>query len=149
MNVPYVTAEEAVSHIESHSRVFIHGSAATPVSLVNTLLKRAGTVTGVELVSISLQGAIDWNRPEVLESFRLNSLFVSENIRAWVNTASGDYVPVFLSEIPLLFERGILPLDVAMVQVSPPRCTRLLLVGDVSGRCHQCCMLCKESDSYG
>lgn len=120
MNIPFVTPEEAVSYITPDSRVFIHGSAATPLPLMNALLQRAGELTGVELVSISLQGAIDWNRPEVLRSFRLNSLFVSENIRGWVNSPSGDYIPVFLSEIPRLFESGALPLDFAIVQVSPP-----------------------------
>ncbi len=120
MNLKYVSIPEAVSHIMSHSRVFIHGSAATPISLVNAMLDRARELFDVELVSISLQGELNWDRPEVLHSFRLNSLFVSANIRKWVNSNVGDYVPVFLSEIPRMFEQGILPLDVAIVQVSPP-----------------------------
>jgi acyl-CoA hydrolase len=116
----YQTPEEALSLIKSGDRVFIHGSAATPLELVNTLLLRAGELQDVELVSISTYGQINWNHPEVLKSFYLNSLFVSANVRGWVNTRSGDYVPVFLSEIPRLFEKGFLPLDVAIVQVSPP-----------------------------
>lgn len=116
----YVSAEDAVRLISSGNRVFIHGSAATPVVLVNALLRRAGELRAVELVSISTYGHIDWNHPEVQQSFYLNSLFVSANVREWVNSGSGDYVPIFLSEIPGLFSRGILPLDVAMVQVSPP-----------------------------
>ena len=120
MNNTYVTAQQAVAHLTSHSRVFIHGSAATPLALVTAMLERAGELVDVELVSISLQGHLDWDRPEVLRSFRLNSLFVSENVRGWVNGTAGDYVPVFLSEIPRMFEQGVLPLDVAMVHVSPP-----------------------------
>jgi len=120
MTPKYITASEAVQLIESGDRVFIHGSAATPVSLINTLLKRAGTINDVELVSISTYGSIDWNHPEVLNSFHLNSLFVSSNIREWVNGNRGEYVPVFLSEIPQLFDRKILALDVAILQVSPP-----------------------------
>lgn len=120
MSPTYQTAEEAVKLVKSGNRVFIHGSAATPVTLVNTLLKRAGTISNVELVAISTFGDINWNEPEVLKSFYLNSLFVSANVRKWVNGDHGDYVPIFLSEIPTLFEEKILPLDVAIVQVSPP-----------------------------
>lgn len=118
--INYTTAEEAVKVVESGNRVFMHGSAATPVKLINTLLKRAGEINDVELVAISTYGKIDWNTPEVLRSFRLNSLFVSENVRGWVNSQYGEYLPVFLSEIPKLFDKGILPIDVALVQVSPP-----------------------------
>ncbi len=120
MNVHYITAEEAIQVVKSNTRVFIHGSAATPLKLLNALLKRAGSIKNVELVAISTYGKIDWDHPEVMESFYLNSLFVSENVRGWANSAYGGYIPVFLSEIPQLFDRGILPLDVAMVHVSPP-----------------------------
>jgi acyl-CoA hydrolase len=116
----YKSADEAVCTVESGNRVFIHGSAATPNALINALLQRGGTLKNVELVSITMLGKIDWNRPEVLDSFYLNSLFVSDNIRGWVNSQYGDYVPVFLSEIPRLFDQSILPLDVALIHVSPP-----------------------------
>ena len=111
---------EAVQHVKSGQRVFVHGSAATPSSLLAALLDRAGEVTGVELVAISTLGAIDWNRPSVRKHIFLNSLFVSANVRQWVDGNGGDYVPVFLSEIPALFRKGHLPVDVAILQVSPP-----------------------------
>jgi len=120
MKPGYTTAEEAVKLVKSGNRVFIHGSAATPLKLVDALLKRAGQVKDVELVSISTYGEIDWNHPEVMQSFFMNSLFVSENIRGWANSEYGGFVPVFLSEIPKLFREGYLPLDVALVHVSPP-----------------------------
>ncbi len=120
MDIKYVSADEAVSLITSNSRVFIQGSAATPLALVNALLNRAGELDEVELVSISLLGDITWRKEAVINTFRLNSLFVSENVREWVNSSSGDYVPVFLSEIPGMFEKNILPLDTALVHVSPP-----------------------------
>jgi acyl-CoA hydrolase len=120
MSVQYVTAEEAVQQVKNGDRVFIHGSAATPMVLVNSLLNRAGSVKDVELVAISTYGHIDRSRREVLDSFYFNSLFVSENTREWVNSERGGYIPVFLSEIPGLFDRDILPLDVALVHVSPP-----------------------------
>jgi len=120
MDLKYTTPEQAVLYVESGSRVFVHGSAATPLILINALLARAGSVKNVELTSISLYGKIDWNFPEVLENFYLNSLFVSDNVRGWANSEYGGYVPVFLSEIPQLFDRKILPIDVALIQVSPP-----------------------------
>lgn len=116
----YISAAAAVSLIESNSRIFIHGSAATPAYLVNALFDRATTLENIEVVSISTFGDLHWNRPEVKSTFFMNSLFVSANVREWVNSDSGDYVPVFLSEIPKLFTDGILPLDVAILQVSPP-----------------------------
>ncbi|HVJ88681.1 MAG TPA: acetyl-CoA hydrolase/transferase C-terminal domain-containing protein [Labilithrix sp.] len=114
------TPQEAVRHVRSGQRVFIHGSAATPTSLLGALLERAGDITGIELVSISTLGAIDWDKPSVRKHFFLNSLFVSANVRAWVDGPGGDYAPVFLSEIPALFRDGPLPIDVAILQVSPP-----------------------------
>jgi acyl-CoA hydrolase len=119
-NSIYISAEEAVKLVQSGDRVFIHGSAATPLHVLNTLLKRAGDVKNVELVSISTFGDIDWKEPGVTDSFYLNSLFVSANVREWANSSKGRYIPIFLSEIPLLFTNGYLPLDVAIVQVSPP-----------------------------
>ncbi|MDR3680041.1 MAG: acetyl-CoA hydrolase/transferase C-terminal domain-containing protein [Flavipsychrobacter sp.] len=120
MNLNIVSPEEAVSIVESGDRVFMHGSAATPVTLINALLARASVLNDVELTSISTYGNIDWDHPTVLQSFYLNSLFVSGNIRKWANSEYGSYIPVFLSEIPQLFDRKILPVDVALIQVSPP-----------------------------
>jgi acyl-CoA hydrolase len=114
------TAADAVRHVRSGQRVFVHGSAATPTSLVNALLDRAGEITRVEIVSISTFGDLHWDRPQVREHVFLNSLFVSANVRAWVDGPAGDYVPVFLSEIPRLFRENRLPVDVAILHVSPP-----------------------------
>lgn len=115
-----ITAGQAVNLIQSGNRVFIHGSAATPVSLVQAMLKRHNELRNVELVSITNMGDLDYDKPELSKSFFFNSLFVSANTRAVVNSDHGDYVPVFLSQIPQLFKRNILPIDVALIQVSPP-----------------------------
>ncbi len=120
MRTGYIRAEEAVKIVESGNRVFIHGSAATPVKLIEALLARAGELSNIELTAITTYGTIDWNHPEILKTFYLNSLFVSDNTRGWVNSDHGGYIPVFLSEIPKLFNEGYLPIDVAMLQVSPP-----------------------------
>ena len=114
----YLSAEEVVSHIQSRQRVFLHGSAATPVALVNALINRTH-LENVELVSISTYG-IDLNKETLKGRFYMNSLFVSESTRIAVNSDRGDYIPIFLSEIPKLFAKNVLPLDVALLHVSPP-----------------------------
>ncbi len=116
----YTTGEEAVKMIKSGDRVFVHGGAATPHHLLKKMTDRASGLFNVEIVSISLQGEALIAKKEYRENFHINSLFVSQNIREAVNEGRGDYVPIFLSEIPNLFRRGILPIDVALVQVSPP-----------------------------
>ena len=116
----YINVDQAVGVVKTGDRVFIHGSAATPVYLVQALQRRHAELRDVELVSITNMGPIDFDKPEYRRSFFFNSLFVSANTRTVVNSNDGDYVPIFLSEIPLLFRRNILPLDVAMIQVSPP-----------------------------
>jgi acyl-CoA hydrolase len=116
----YVSAEEAVSLVKSGDRVFIHGSAATPVYLIHQLQLRHQALRDVELVTITSLGEVDYNNPAYRESFFVNSLFVSANTRKVANSSRGDYVPVFLSQIPELFKKQILPIDVAIVQVSPP-----------------------------
>jgi acyl-CoA hydrolase len=116
----YMTAEEALSIVTTGDRVFIHGSAATPVPLVKALQARHQELHHVELISITTMGDLDFDDPLYRESFFFNSLFVSANTRGVANSMNGDYVPIFLSEIPQLFKRNILPIDVALIQVSPP-----------------------------
>ena len=116
----YVSAEEALQNIRSGQRIFIHGSACTPVYLLKALAAEAPRLRDVELVSISLYGDVELDKPQYAGHFRFNSLFVSGSIRQAVKEGRADYVPVFLSEIPDLFRRNILPLDVAIVQVSEP-----------------------------
>lgn len=114
------SAEQAIKAIQSGNRVFIHGSAATPLHILEALQKRHAELSQVELISITTFGKINFDDPIYRKSFFINSLFVSENNRAVVNSEYGDYVPIFLSQIPQLFKKNILPLDVAIVQVSPP-----------------------------
>jgi acyl-CoA hydrolase len=119
-NLKILSAEEAVQEIPKQGRVFVQGSAATPIPILNAMAKHAALFNNLELVSISLLGDIKINNPELKSHFFFNSLFVSKPIRNNVNSLNGDYIPVFLSEIHLLFEKNILPLDAAIVQVSPP-----------------------------
>jgi acyl-CoA hydrolase len=92
----------------------------TPVYLLNELAKESGRLRDVEMVSITIHGDIDLCKPEYAGNFHMNSMFVSASIRQAVAEGRADYIPVFLSEIPELFKRNILPLDVAIVQVSVP-----------------------------
>jgi len=116
----FVTAEEAVSVIKSGSRVFIHSVAAAPRRLIEAMTARAPELRVVEIVSIHTEGAAPYAAPEFAKSFRVNALFVGANVRRAVEEGRADYLPVFLSEVPSLFRTGILPLDVALVHVSPP-----------------------------
>lgn len=118
--VSYVSPAEALQFIKSGDRVFVHGSAQTPTNMLYHLSLQADRLKNVELVFITVMGDIFVNKPEYRDSFIINSLFVSESIRKNVNEGTADYVPIFLSEIPELFKRNVLPLDVAIIQVSPP-----------------------------
>lgn len=119
-NANYISAAEAVKCVESGNRVFIHGSAATPLYLLQELQHRHGELHDVELVSITTLGNVDFDNPLYRKSFFVNSLFVSAATRSVANSHDGDYVPIFLSQIPQLFRKKILPVDVALVSVSPP-----------------------------
>lgn len=116
----FVSAEEAVGSIASGDRVFIHGVAAAPRVLIEALVDRSGELRGVELVHLHTEGRAPYSLPEHEDSFHVNAFFVGGNVREAVNEGRGDYIPVFLSEIPALFRRGVLPLDVALINVSPP-----------------------------
>jgi len=116
----YSSAEEAVKVVNSHQRIFVHGSAATPGILLKALADRRTELEQVEIVSISTLGEMPLAHPDCKGSFYINSLFVSENVRQAVNSEQGGYVPIFLSEIGHLFRRDILPIDVAILHVSPP-----------------------------
>jgi acyl-CoA hydrolase len=115
-----VSAEEAVSVVKSGDRVFVHSVAAAPSRLVAALTARAPELRVVEIVSLHTEGDAPYAAPELARSFRPNALFVGPNLRAAVAEGRADYLPVFLSEVPALFRSGVLPLDVALVHVSPP-----------------------------
>ncbi len=119
-NPVYVTPSEAIASIQSGMRVFVHGSAATPLVLLQALQNEYERFNSTELISISTLGELPFTRESLSGHFFLNSLFVSGNIREWVNSDLGDYVPVFMSEIPRMFRNRILSLDAALLHVSPP-----------------------------
>lgn len=122
MKIPivYKTAEQALAVVKPGDRIYVHGSAQTPTFLLKALAEQSHRLKDVELVFISVYGDVAVDKPEFAGIFHINSMFVSGSIRKDVNEGRADYIPVFLSEIPELFKQNILPLDVAMVQVSPP-----------------------------
>jgi 4-hydroxybutyrate CoA-transferase len=115
-----VTAEEAVSGIKSGQQIFMQGSAATPSVLLDALVARAPELDDVKIVHMHIEGPAPHLAPEMAGHFRHRALFMGSNARKAVNEGRAEFIPVFLSEIPLLFERGVLPLDACLINVSPP-----------------------------
>ncbi len=114
------TAAEALQAVQSGNNVYIHGAAATPSVLVKALVDRSPELHGVELFHIHTEGEARYADPEMEGIFNVNAMFIGANVRKAIHEGRGSYIPVFLSETPLLFRRGIIPLDVALVSVSPP-----------------------------
>lgn len=108
------------SPIQSNMTVFIHGAAATPISLLESLMLEAPRLKNVELIHLHTEGNAPQASPKYKDSFRDSSLFVGKNLRGKLDYNRLDYLPCFLSEIPKLFRSGIKPIDVALIQVSPP-----------------------------
>ncbi len=115
-----VSLEEAVKVVKSGDRVFLQGAAMTPNELIDALCDRYNELENVEFISIHTEGDAKYTQEPYVKAFRMNSCFVGGNVRKCVNSAHGDYIPIFLSEIHRLFSPQYLPLDVAFVQVSPP-----------------------------
>jgi len=118
--IHYVSAEVALQSVQSNHRIFVHGSACTPLYLMRKLAEQSYRLKDVELVFITVQGDIEVHKPQYADSFHINCMFVSAGVREAVNAGRADFIPVFLSDIPDLFNKKILTLDVALVQVSPP-----------------------------
>jgi len=121
-----VGLQEAVQCIQSKMRVYIHPGCAEPEALVEALIARAPFLKNVEIVHLLTLGCADYIAPQMEGHFRHNAMFIGGNVRQAVNEGRADYTPVFLSQIENLFESGQMPIDVALIQVSPP---------DVHGYC--------------
>lgn len=118
--INYTSAAEAVKLIKSNDRVLVQAACATPQVLLKAMTERAAELRNVEIVHIHTEGFIDYAKPEFNESFKTSCFFMGSNIRKYVQMGSAQYNPVFLSDIPLLFLNGTLPLDVVLVNVSLP-----------------------------
>ena len=115
-----VTPDEAVRRIRSGQRVYVTGNCSVPEKLLDALVERAPELNDVELVQVLTFGRAPQVAPELAGHLRVNTLFISDNVRKAVNEGRADFTPCFLSEIPLLFRNGHIPIDVALIHVSPP-----------------------------
>jgi 4-hydroxybutyrate CoA-transferase len=115
-----VSAEEAVAGIESGHQIYLHCAAATPSVLLDALVARAPELENVRIVHLHCEGPGPHLAPEMAPHFRHRALFIGPNARAAVNEGRADYVPAFLSDVPQLFNSGLLPLDAVFVNATPP-----------------------------
>jgi len=115
-----VTADDAVRAINSGQRLFLTGNCSVPQKVLAALVTRAPELHDVEIVQVLTVGAADYVAPEMDGHLRVNTLFISDNVRSAVREGRVDFTPCFLSEIPKLFRNGLLPIDVALIHVSPP-----------------------------
>ena len=115
-----VSAAEALQAVRSGDRVYIHPGCAAPLPLIEALSARGAELRDVEVVHLLTLGRAGYTLPEMAGHFRHNAMFIGANVREAVNDGRADYVPIFLGEIARLFEDGTMPLDVALIQVSPP-----------------------------
>jgi acyl-CoA hydrolase len=115
-----VSADEAVKRVHSGHRVYIHNGCAEPTELVHALTRRGPCVEDVEVMHMATMGIADYSLPEYEGHFRTNSLFIGGNVRQAIQEGRGDYTPIFLSEIEGLFNSGAVPIDVALLQCTPP-----------------------------
>lgn len=116
----YVTAAEAVQVVKSGDRVYLHAAAAAPTILADALTERAAELRNVEVCHLHTEGEARYANPSLAESFHVNSFFIGANVRHTLKAGNGSYTPVFLSELPHLFRKNVLPIDVAFIHVSPP-----------------------------
>ena len=114
------TPEQAVELIQSRMRVFLTGNCSVPQKVMAALVQRAPQLSGVEICQVLTIGSADYVSVGMELHLRVNTLFISDNVRAAVNEGRADFTPCFLSEIPGLFKSGRLPLDAALIHVSPP-----------------------------
>lgn len=120
MALNIINEKEAMCYINSGNRLFIQGAAMTPHHLVESMCNEAERLSNVEIIHLHTEGIAPYADEKYATAFKLNSCFVAGNVRKSINSGLGDYVPIFLSEVHLLFERNIMPIDVALIQVSPP-----------------------------
>jgi 4-hydroxybutyrate CoA-transferase len=115
------TAEKAVGAIQSGMRLFLTGNCSVPQRVMAALVEHAPRFNPpIEIVQVLTVGSADYVAPGMEKYIRVNTLFISANVRQAVNEGRADFTPCFLSEIPGLFRSRVLPLDVALIQVSPP-----------------------------
>lgn len=115
-----LTAQQCVEEIKSDKNVFIHSGVSAPQLLIKAMIERAPELSGVNIYQIHTEGDCSYAKDQYKKSFTVNNFFNGSNMREACSDLSANYIPIFLSEIPNLFYSGKIPLDVAMIQLSPP-----------------------------
>jgi acyl-CoA hydrolase len=115
-----ISAEDAVKIIKSNDRVYLQAAAAAPQVLINAMSARYEELRNVEVCHLHVEGETPYANPDLRDSFHVNSFFIGKNVRHTLKAGNGSYTPVFLSELPLLFKRNIVDINVAMIHVSVP-----------------------------
>jgi acyl-CoA hydrolase len=115
-----VSAEEALKVVKSNDKIYLQAAAAAPQVLIKALVERRDELRNVEICQLHTEGEAPYANPEYAESFHVNSFFIGANVRHTLKAGNGSYTPVFLSELPLLFKRNIINLNVALIHVSVP-----------------------------
>lgn len=114
------TAREAVGHVRHGQRVFVGTGCAEPQELVQALTAKANSLADIEIIHLLTKGDAPYADEKLADCFRVNSFFIGQNVRGRIQAGFGDYTPVLLSDLPNLFSSGKIPIDVALIQVSPP-----------------------------
>ncbi len=114
------TPKKALKNVKSGQRVFIGTGCGEPTELVRAMTARAGELADVEIVQLFTKGDALYAQKKHADSFMVNAFFIGQNVRGMIQEGLGSYTPILLSNIPHLFNSGQLPLDVALIQVSPP-----------------------------
>ena len=115
-----VTREEAVGQIKSGDHIYVHTASAAPQQLVVAMTERHSELSDITVYHLHTEGVAPYTAPEYSDTFTTRSFFAGANVRKAIETGEADYVPVFLSEVPNLFNRGIIKINVALINVSPP-----------------------------
>ncbi len=114
------TAQEALAHMKSGQRVFIGTGCGAPQELIAAMTARGRSVTNVEIIQLITKGDAPYASKKLSDSFTLNAFFISSNVREVIQEGFGDYTPILLSDVPRLLDSGAMPIDLALIQVTPP-----------------------------
>jgi acyl-CoA hydrolase len=114
------TPAQALSHLKAGQRVFIGTGCGAPQELIAAMTTRGRSVTNVEIIQLITKGDAPYADKKMSDSFAINAFFISSNVRNVIQEGFGDYTPILLSDVPKLLDSGILPIDIALIQVTPP-----------------------------
>jgi 4-hydroxybutyrate CoA-transferase len=116
----YQSLDEAIDFIQPGQNLFIQTGAAAPQTLIRGLMKKAPALNNMNIYQMHTEGRAPYGDPEWQDVFKVNCFFIGSNLRKAVQERRADYIPIFLSEIPGLFRKKIIPIDVALIHVSTP-----------------------------